>query len=50
MTTLRRPLALAVLVTVSSPLLLVAVSQCRIGAWLVAAALLAVALLDWLRP
>jgi hypothetical protein len=47
---LGRPLALALLVTLSSPLLLVAVSQFRPAAWILAAVLLTVAVVDWLRP
>jgi hypothetical protein len=47
---LRRPLALAILVTISSPLLLVAVSYSRTGALLAGFALIALAALDWMRP
>ena len=50
MTAILRPLGLAVLVTLSSPLLLVAVSYSRTGALLAAFALIALATLDWLRP
>jgi hypothetical protein len=47
---LERPLALAILVTLSSPLLLVAVSYSRTGALLAAFALMGLAALDWMRP
>jgi hypothetical protein len=47
---IRRPLAIAILVTLSMPALLIVVRECRPGAVLLAIALLIVAAWDWLRP